>query len=361
MLTYSVATDVALSSLFNQAAEMHIVYETFSMPKAECSLEDYEDAFAPGGERVTRSFKAEYAQSEFRCAVSDGASESCFAKYWAHQLVASYLGGTWQENLSAELLIDAQKEWQAYVGQQELPWYAAEKVQSGAMATFIGLRLQQEDCQWNAIALGDSCLFHIRENRVLTAFPLEKAAQFDNKPALLCSIPGNSRIAEGKMLRQGEWRPGDVFFIMSDALAGWFLACLESGVDVVAELAEIDDIDEFVRLVELNRSLSRSTERPAMRDDDVTMLRLKVDSKASQLNIERGALLGNEIVVTGDTLEEDCQTVERDAGGKRHLGKTCVRDYIFEGLLWLVLIFGAVCWTICLMLQRFSYPSAHTI
>ena len=45
---------------------------------------------------------------------------------------------------------------------------------------------------WQAVAVGDSCLFVVRGGRLYSSFPLEDTAQFDNSPALVCSNPANA-------------------------------------------------------------------------------------------------------------------------------------------------------------------------
>ncbi len=93
---------------------------------------------------------------------------------------------------------------------------------------------------WRSAALGDTGLFHIRGGRLQAAFPLDQGYSFNTSldqgysfntsPALLGScdsdpevIANHVRFAEGTM---GE---GDDFFVCTDAMAAWFLACVEDG------------------------------------------------------------------------------------------------------------------------------------
>lgn len=56
-----------------------------------------------------------------------------------------------------------------------LPWYAEEKRDLGAFATFLGLsfrpRVEGPGGWWRAVAVGDCGLFHTRDEQLLRAFP----------------------------------------------------------------------------------------------------------------------------------------------------------------------------------------------
>src|ERR1700678_2277853 len=147
---------------------MRIACQTFSLPKEGREFSDYEDACFPSSPKNIASQMEEHAQTEiFRTAVCDGATDSCFSKYWAQLLAASYGSGEWAEDISARSLVAAQANWKAYVSQQDLAWYAEEKVKLGAFSAFVGLTLVDHQQQWRAVAIGDCCLFHTREAKLL--------------------------------------------------------------------------------------------------------------------------------------------------------------------------------------------------
>src|SRR5207248_11270118 len=116
----------------------------------------------------------------------------------------------------------------------------------GAFATLLGLRLRTraEDPaagQWAAIALGDSCLFQIRDDRLLYVFPVTSAAEFDNSPVLVPSRPDDfDRVTARAERATGDWQSGDCFYLATDALAAWFLEASESGDKPWRVLADID-------------------------------------------------------------------------------------------------------------------------
>jgi protein phosphatase 2C-like protein len=218
----------------------------FSLPRRGHAADEYEDAFA-----------ADPAAGRF--AVADGASESSFAGQWARLLVEGFVCP------SPGWLGAARQTWAARVDGQSLPWYAEAKRDDGAFATFLGLVLGAG--RWHALAVGDTCLFQVRGNRLVTAFPLGREADFDNRPRLIGSR--TSTDAEVHAERKGDWQAGDRFLLMTDALAQWFLRRHEAGGRPWEELSGFPEgdgaISAFAEWVEERR-------RDGLRNDDVTLV-----------------------------------------------------------------------------------------
>src|SRR5215510_11033783 len=174
---------------------MHVVTEAFWLPKAGNTLEEYEDAFWP-----RKSLDRHTAM--FRCAVADGATETSFSRVWAQNLVRAYCRGhLYQGKPLRKRLASLQQDWKTAVSRKPLPWYAEEKLRQGAFSSLLGLTIRGGErivpYQWDALAVGDSCLFQIRGDKVITQFPLACSEQFTNRPALLSSNPAsNKRLAD---------------------------------------------------------------------------------------------------------------------------------------------------------------------
>src|SRR5206468_3414031 len=130
-------------------------------------------------------------------------------------------------------LLSIQTAWARIVNRKPLPWYAEEKLRSGAFSTLLGLTLRDGTDEeaagtWKSIAVGDSCLVQLRGDEVLTSFPLSNSAQFSNIPPLICSNPAANRHLQANVQTlEGGWEPGDIFYLMTDALAAWFCRELE--------------------------------------------------------------------------------------------------------------------------------------
>lgn len=232
--------------------------------KAGNSAGDYEDAFWPPEpvERRQRSCQ--------RFAIADGATESSFSGLWARQLVRGYGKQGWTGKDLARRLPPVQQAWQQQVQARPLPWYAEEKARSGAFSTLMGLTLQDHtgargQGTWRALAVGDSCLFQLRRQKLLASFPLSDADAFDNSPVLLSSRPGPNQAAlEAVQAQAGFWQTGDEFLLMTDALAAWFL---RHG-DAAAAWPPPADFPAWVHDLRQRRLL---------RNDDVTLVRVRIE------------------------------------------------------------------------------------
>ncbi|MDQ2743026.1 MAG: protein phosphatase 2C domain-containing protein [Chloroflexota bacterium] len=249
---------------------MQVCSRALWLPKAGNTAEEYEDACAP-----LRSVRRELRA--FRCAVADGATEASFSASWARLLVGAYCKGQWGGRRPFRSLARLQTVWQQEVDSLQLPWYAEEKRRSGAFASLLGFTLvapsEENAGSWMAEAVGDSCLFQVRSDEVITAFPMSCAAAFNSRPHLIGSIAAsNQQLLEHVRTARGGWEPGDIFYLMTDALACWFLIMVEGGTRPWLELttAAADGQPSFAAWIEHLR------EEQAIRNDDVTLLQVNV-------------------------------------------------------------------------------------
>lgn len=225
-----------------------LAWRTFHTPKAGHTLSEYEDSFAGDPERG-------------RFAIADGASESAFADAWAQILVKAFVGtpGPWT------WLAEAREHWCLQVQARELPWYAETKFQEGAHAAMLGIAFTGG--RWLAVAIGDSCLFLVRDNRLLRAFPLRHSSDFGNRPSLLGSRSRQTEQARTRRIHlRGELHSGDVLFLMTDALAQWFLKEIEDGRQPWKDLQAIANEQQFSERVASLRL------HKGLRNDDVTLM-----------------------------------------------------------------------------------------
>jgi len=242
---------------------VEIYAKEFWLPKSGNSDAEYEDAFS-------------IAEDRFRFAVADGATETSFSRVWAKQLVRAFTNKRLSIPIALEELKAIQSRWEKIVHRHPLPWYAEEKASCGAFAAFVGLELSQEHSdagtqrRWRAIAVGDSCLVHLRGDQVI-GFPLADSGSFSSRPNLLSSSPTSNGNASDLLLSiSGSWGCEDVFFLMTDALAWWFFKEQEQGNRPWRLLRDLDTQDHvsFEKLVADLRSEGR------MKNDDVTLLRI---------------------------------------------------------------------------------------
>src|SRR5262249_6783433 len=152
---------------------------------------------------------AALSEEHGRFAIADGATESSFAALWARLLVAEFAAAPHPDLAPwAAWLPGLQQRWAEQVGNHALPWYAEAKIQQGAFATFLGLVVRA--LRWQAVAVGDSCLFQTRGEELRYSFPVFCAADFDTSPWLVGSRGADAATVERRSRRaEGDWQAGD--------------------------------------------------------------------------------------------------------------------------------------------------------
>ncbi len=251
---------------------MHVISRTYHVPKAGTSERDYEDAAYPAWPHDSRNGK-------FRCAIADGATESSFAREWARRLVRHFGVGTLTFPTFHEVIPKLQERWQRQVARRPLPWFAEEAASRGAFAAFLGMSMRRtcnenNPMEWCAIALGDACLFLVREDRLHKAFPLDSSGAFNSRPYLL-STQRNRWPSEYAAMRKarGTWHLDDDFYLTTDALAQWFLTEYEAGRKPWSVLRDLDTDGEPRSFREIIDSLRLEKK---IRNDDTTLVRVNV-------------------------------------------------------------------------------------
>lgn len=262
---------------------MQVFAQPFWAPKGGSPDPEYEDAFWPSKAMEARA-------TSFRFAVADGATETFFSRSWAKRLVRYFCRDSRDLSFSEESFCCLQTRWSKIVKRwcsttvrkRPLPWYAEQKSQLGAFAAFLGLILvddskkdrSDENWKWQAVAIGDSCLVQVRGEEVLARFPLPDSAAFSNRPHLLSSNQAhNKHILEHPPTMNGTGQAGDAFYLMTDALACWFMREQESGRKpwhIIRDLGTRDEPKAFREWVDSLRA------KGDLRNDDVTLLRMDI-------------------------------------------------------------------------------------
>jgi hypothetical protein len=235
----------------------------FSLPKRSDTPEENQDA--AGADAGTARF-----------AVADGATEGYPSGLWARMLVASFVQNLdcrpadWLSSLPA-----LQQQWSDRFAGQKLPWYGEEQLAHGAFSTFLGVVLEKNESRppvWSAMAVGDSCLFHVRGGTLRRAFPLANSGQFGTLPRLVGSRISVEAVQGRQVFACEEYVPGDRLWLMTDALAQWFLRQDEAGGRPWEELEPLisatKDADAFAAWIEHLR------DERQIRNDDVTLCKI---------------------------------------------------------------------------------------
>lgn len=264
---------------------MQVYVSTFWTPKHGNTQQEFEDAFWVGSDG---SGGGEIQIESLTVAIADGASESFLAGRWARSLVASF--GTapdaalspagflaayeaavtgWDYELTSYLADRAVRE-------SPVQWFEERGLGRGAYATVAALQLWGEHqgigARWAASALGDSCIFQVRDEELALSIPISNAAEFSNSPPLLCSREIDEEAVRDRMcVRSGEWAAGDTFYVVTDALAAWFLSSVAEGGRPWEPLRDLDTVDadyDFPGWVNERR------DRNEIRNDDTTLIRI---------------------------------------------------------------------------------------
>src|SRR5262245_1714524 len=225
-------------------------------PKSGNTANEYEEAYAvePG---------------TLRFAVADGASETSFARQWAELLVAGFVQDAPSAAALHDFVVPLQNVWADAQKGKATAWYAERKAKDGAFSSLLGVTIEGE--RWRALAVGDSCLFVVRAGKMLRAFPLERAEQFNNRPSLLSSnARANSGVWDDVVAVEGDLVSNDRLLLMTDALAQWFLLEAEMGRRPWAALAKVTTPEQFSAFIDCLRAGG------ALRSDDVTLVSVEV-------------------------------------------------------------------------------------
>ena len=256
---------------------MRVLVEGLWLPKAGNREEEYEDALSH------RRVRGKLTRKVPRFAVADGATESSFSGLWARLLVNSNSRAPLNVANVRQRVEALGRKWLRAATAKPLPWYAERKIQQGAFSTFLGLSLESNDVsttsvggKWTSFAVGDSCLFQVRGSELVTCFPIEHADQFGYHPLLLSSIPQKNDVVWKKLSeleKTGTWLPGDTFFLMTDALAQWFLVQAEQGKQPWLFLKErVEPLELPLFSDQFEKWVNDRRDAKEMRNDDVTLL-----------------------------------------------------------------------------------------
>jgi hypothetical protein len=249
---------------------MAVGSRAFWLPRRGNGPDEYEDAFA-----------VDDASGHY--ALADGASEGCFTGLWARLLVEDFVSraerdvSRWPSSLPA-----VQERWDMDVRARKLDWDADYWVEQGAFAAFLGVVLTSVEANelhfafhWQAVAVGDTCLFQTRDSALLRAFPVEHSEVFGNRPPLVGSrMPAVAAGQRQRFWSDGCGQSGDRLWAMTDALAKSCLTEDEAGGDPWSELESLlaapKEGDRFACWIESLRDSGR------LLDDDVTLLAIYI-------------------------------------------------------------------------------------
>jgi serine/threonine protein phosphatase PrpC len=242
---------------------MKLRFGAATLAKRGNSPDENEDAFAPPVTEALQSLP-------FNCAVADGATETSYSGLWAKMLSEHFCTVEQPDQFQGQLP-QLRERWRSTTGSKPLPWYAEQKLEKGAFATLIGVRITEAEfphSKWQAISVGDSVLFHVRESKLYATFPMMSSEDFKNRPMLLSTNAATDE-AEKSLYQfaEGILEVGDWLILASDKIGEWIIREIEN------EMKPFDLIQQMTRTENSFPQLIESlTQRNDIKNDDYTLL-----------------------------------------------------------------------------------------
>jgi hypothetical protein len=261
---------------------MIVSYDCFWKQKDGNSKDEYEDAFFPKSEED----KNVHTNSILRFAIADGTTEGMYSSWWANILTRKFCRLKDRQDIY-KVVGDSRKQFERWkkcysysrtkIG-NGLQWFEEYRFEEGAFSTFLGFVLEETnegELSWEAFAIGDSCIFQVRNEELITSFPKTKSDEFNNFPNLIST---KSQLERNllKEYSRGNVCIDDRFYLMTDALSQWFLSEFESSEfpwRILRDFGTKDETDKFPEWIDDLRKAKK------LKNDDVTLLRIDVIGK----------------------------------------------------------------------------------
>jgi hypothetical protein len=250
---------------------VYVLMSVFSVPKDGNTDDEWEDkavARPDGGDAL-------------RFLVLDGATEAFDTVRWVNLIASSYAPAS-TDRLVPRLDRDDMYHWFRYLQKKwadDPPAFAnlmqeRKFHETGSFATMLAgtvTGLAGARPRWQAMALGDTVLFHVRGTTLLEHFPELTDADFGLRPFGVSTKPAKLTDMADYLDESGrDLEAGDVLFVATDALAHWMLRQVEHDATALfAQLGDLDHPDSFAALIGDRRAADE------MVNDDVTLLRLR--------------------------------------------------------------------------------------
>jgi len=284
-------------------------YRAFWLAKDVQQGKQYEDAFRVDDERGI-------------AAIADGVSSSYHAADWARLLVRSAVDQRPDihdgESVS-QWLAAARRQWVTPLDLESLPWHQKAKAQEGASATLLTVELfpvdvrdarAKGDFRLVCYAVGDCCLFHVRNDQVLRVFPIESSQLFDRDPPVIGSVNRSKDHLLQFDTLEDYCLEGDLLVLATDAMAAWALRLLEAGRS--PEWERFWDMSEQ----EWEHGIYTLREQRQMRYDDATIVLLRLGAEMTVQQKPLGEQRDLKMTWT-DQLKQTWEELKRLGSGRR--------------------------------------------
>jgi hypothetical protein len=250
-------------------------------------------------------------KSSHRFSVSDGVSKSFFPKVWSEILVTQFVERT--DLIENELIKVCQEEWQKRIDEivslPDTKWFTKSQYnrKDPALATFVGLQFFENEKKWSASALGDSFLFFVPngfkdyQKELVKLSSKTEPIVFDNFPDYLTSIGGShkGRVKE----KSGNLRNG-TFYLMTDALAEWFIKEGENAIGKITVWKSQADFERFI---------TQAIDENQLTNDDCAILCIEL-TEVEKKGIDYSKIQVTDLndLITDQEAEKEKRKLEKD-------------------------------------------------
>ena len=300
---------------------MRFEARTFWLSKDADEPEQFQDAFTVDAERGV-------------AAIADGVSSAIFSGPWARLLTQATVAeppnlddpATFQDWLARN-----RAAWSSQIDVGKLTWYQRPKMVDGAMTTLLWIELDPAELGEDGLAknyrlrmfaIGDTCMFHLRDGQTLSKFPLESSSEFGLNPAVVASIDRKRDHLLAFKAAEADCLPGDLLVLCTDAIALWAYERAEAGEPVAWE--NYWDLDPAAWRDEIF-SLRDASQ---MRFDDSTLVLLRVIEETPAPPPEPEAA-PEPALVAGENGSDESSHNELTAGEPGSDAKTVFDDLAF--------------------------------
>lgn len=222
-----------------------------------------------------------------RFAISDGVSSCLHSGGWAEELVTLFCTSP-PEGMATQhlepwcaprmapyhrVLVD----WATRIADEDPRRFSFPALaQHGSSATLLAVRFgpsaDDGSVPWEALGVGDCCLFLWRQGILTGSWPKQSSAEFDSRPAQISTlgIHGDAWVQSGCM------SGGDTMVLATDAVSAWICDHPE---EALADLTQLSQ-DQWEGWLNERRATR------AMHDDDATVLVIQI-GEAGDMGADR--------------------------------------------------------------------------
>lgn len=301
---------------------MQFESRTYWHPKDIEFPKEYEDASAVGENGVV--------------AIADGVSSAIFSRQWADILtraVVESVPDLADGDAFQAWLADARVDWTNAIDFTKLSFFQRAKLQQagGAYSTLLWVEFfpaadtdsagEDDGRPYRCYAIGDCCLFHVRDGELLRKFPLETVEEFEADPVTICSVNRKrDHMLEFDTI-DDTFHAGDLLILASDALAKWWYQQLTNAeaIDWDALWAMTSE-DWSARVAELRNLPSERR----MRVDDTTLILLRMGEKVigeADVRVE-----SSHLTIAPLSIEATDETVSPDVAASADVGQDTAQN-----------------------------------